>query len=146
MDRSLIGRTWPDKQYRITADALRFFAKATGETNPVYLNEAAARAAGHPALPVPPTFLFSAELMAEADGFWIEEIDVPLEKVLHAEQSFELDRVVYAGETLTIGSRISDVYDKKGGLLEFVTRDVTYHDESGRRCALLQSVLVVRHG
>jgi len=146
MDRTLIGRTWPDKQYTITADALRFFAKATGETNPVYLDEVAAKAAGHPSLPVPPTFLFSAELLAQADSFWIEEINVPLEKVLHAEQSFELDRVVHAGETLTIGSSISDVYDKKGGLLEFVTRDVTYRDASGQRCALLKSVLVVRHG
>ncbi len=146
MDRSLIGKTWPEKHFTITANALRFFAKATGETNPVYLNEEAARAAGHPALPVPPTFLFSAELLAPTDSIWIEEIDVPLEKVLHAEQSFEYDRVVYAGETLTMRSTISDVYEKKGGLLEFVTRDVTYHDAGGQRCGILKSILVVRHG
>jgi hypothetical protein len=41
---------------------LRFFAKAISETDPVYTDEAAARAAGHPALPVPPTFFFCLEM------------------------------------------------------------------------------------
>ena len=43
---------------------LRFFAKAIGETDPVYTDDAAARDAGYPDLPAPPTFLFAAELDA----------------------------------------------------------------------------------
>ena len=36
---------------------LRFFAEATGQLDPVYTDVTVAMAAGHPALPLPPTFL-----------------------------------------------------------------------------------------
>ncbi|MPY78402.1 MAG: hypothetical protein GEV04_07875, partial [Actinophytocola sp.] len=41
---------------------LRFFAKAIGQKDPIYSDVDAARRAGHPDLPVPPTFFFSMEL------------------------------------------------------------------------------------
>lgn len=43
---------------------LALFARVTGQTDPVYTDVAAARAAGHPDLPVPPTFIFGLELEA----------------------------------------------------------------------------------
>src|SRR3546814_5874130 len=49
----------------VEAGFLKFFAKATGETDPVYFDDAAARAAGHPSIPVPPTYIRSEEHTSE---------------------------------------------------------------------------------
>jgi acyl dehydratase len=146
VDLSVIGRTWPKRTIVPEEGALRFFAKATGETNPVYSDVAAAKAAGHPALPLPPTYLFSLDLLAPSETFWLEDLGVPLAKVLHAEQSFEYRRMTYAGEELTIETKISDAYDRKGGLLEFIVRDMIVTDAKGEECAVLKTTLVVRHG
>ena len=146
VDKDVIGRTWPDKTITVERGALRFFAEATHEPDPIFSDEAAAKQAGHPALPVPPTYFFTLDLLAPADSFWLEDLGVDLSKVLHAEQSFEYDRLVYAGETVTIRTRISDAYDKKNGLLEFFVRDIEVIDAEQKRCALLKTTLVVRHG
>ena len=59
IDRKIIGLKFPDHAAQVEAGQLRFFAKAIGETDPISSDEDAAKAAGHPALPVPPTFFFS---------------------------------------------------------------------------------------
>src|SRR3546814_18144314 len=50
----------------VEAGFLKFFAKAAGETDPVYFADAAARAAGHPSIPVPPTYFFSLHKIRRA--------------------------------------------------------------------------------
>jgi hypothetical protein len=40
---------------------------------------------------------------------------------------------------------VSDIYDKKGGALEFVVNDTTVTNQLGEHVAELRSVLVVRH-
>ena len=56
VDTTDIGRTFPRHSADVESGRLRLFAKATGETRPEYIDEDAARAAGHPSLPAPPTF------------------------------------------------------------------------------------------
>mgnify|MGYP006188918339 FL=1 len=60
-DKSLIGRSLGVTQCEVEKGRLRFFAKAIGETDPIYTDEAAAREAGHRSLPVPPSFLTCLE-------------------------------------------------------------------------------------
>ena len=71
---------------------LRFFAKVTGETNPIYFDEVAARAAGHPAVQVPPTYFFSLQLSRPAKfGDLFDKangLGVDMKYVLHAGQGF----------------------------------------------------------
>ena len=64
LDRSLIGREAPGQSLLVTRSRLRAFARATGQTDPVYTDVGAARRAGHRDLPVPPTFYFSIDLEA----------------------------------------------------------------------------------
>jgi hypothetical protein len=67
---------------------LKFFAKAIGQTDPVYTDEAAARAAGHPGLPVPPTFLFCLEMDAPDPAAIRNLLGMDYRKLLHGEQGF----------------------------------------------------------
>ena len=50
IDKKHIGKVLPSFSATAEAGQLRFFAKSIGETNPIYLDEQAARDAGHPAL------------------------------------------------------------------------------------------------
>lgn len=145
IDKRFIGKTLPAFRAVAEASRLRFFAKAIGETNPVYFDEAAARDAGHPGLPLPPTFLFSLEF-EQPDTSWRDEIGIELPRILHGEQTFTYHRLAYAGEALLFESRIADIYDKKAGALEFVVRETRVTNPRGEPVADLRSVIVQRNG
>ena len=62
IDRRYIGHTLEPFSVPVEAGRLRFFAKATGQTDPIYTDTAAARDAGHRNLPVPPKYLFCLDI------------------------------------------------------------------------------------
>ncbi|ASW02309.1 MaoC family dehydratase N-terminal domain-containing protein [Paraburkholderia aromaticivorans] len=144
IDKKHIGKVVPAFRTVAEAGRLRFFAKATGETNPIYVDESAARDAGHPNLPLPPTFLFSLEL-EQPDKSWRDEIGIQVARILHGEQSFAYHRMAYAGDVLLFECHIADIYDKKGGALDFVVRETRVTNQKGEHVADLRSVLVHRN-
>jgi acyl dehydratase len=145
LDRSLIGYRFPDRVVDVEAGQLRFFAKATGETNPIYFDVEAAKAAGHRALPAPPTFLFSLDLQSNEGNSLLDLLQVSIAKVLHGEQRFQHLGLIYAGDRLTLKCRITDIYDKKGGALEFVVQDTEAENQDGSVIATSRTVTVVRN-
>ncbi|HLA31180.1 MAG TPA: MaoC family dehydratase N-terminal domain-containing protein [Pseudomonas sp.] len=145
IDRKWIGHELGASQLSIERGRLKFFAKAIGETNPLYTDESAARAAGYADLPAPPTFLFAAELDSGALFATLDRLGVPLGKLLHGEQRFEYLAPVVAGDRVTVSSRIADIYQKKNGALEFIDIESLAVNQHGAPVARLRSVTVVRH-
>src|SRR5688572_17663864 len=129
---------------RVDADRLRFFAAAIGQTDPVYTDRAAARAAGHPDLPVPPTFLFGLGLEGPDSFAFIGDLGIDLRTVLHATQAFTYHAMAYAGDELTMTSRITDTVAKKDGQLEFVVRVGEVRRADGVHIADVETVTVVQ--
>ena len=146
LDKQYIGHRFEPFSAEVEKGRLKFFAKAIGQTDPVYSNEAAAKRAGHPALPVPPTFLFCLEMESPNPGALRELLDIPVPKVLHGEQRFAYHAMAFAGDTLTFEPRITDIYAKKGGLLEFIVRETRVTNQHGTHVADLHGITVVRHG
>ena len=62
IDRKHIGASLGRHSAHVEAGRLRFFAKAIGETNPIYTDEAGGSCRRLSALPAPPTFAFSLNL------------------------------------------------------------------------------------
>jgi acyl dehydratase len=124
---------------------LRFFAKATGESNPIYFDENAARAAGHHALPALPTFLFSLDLLAPGAHGMLALLGVDIGRVLHGEQSFSYQKQIYAGDTITLKTTITDIYEKKSGALEFIVQDTRAENQKGEAVGTARSITVVRN-
>ncbi|WP_061136065.1 MaoC family dehydratase N-terminal domain-containing protein [Caballeronia fortuita] len=143
IDRKHIGMRLPVFTASTDAWRLRFFAKAIGETNPIYFDDAAARDAGHAALPLPPTFLFSLEFEQPSTA-WRDELGIVSSRILHGEQSFEYHRMAYAGDLLRYEGRIADIYDKKNGALWFIVRETRVTNQRGEHVADLRSVIVQR--
>ena len=146
LDRQYIGHTMPKFSATAAAGRLRFFAKATGQTDPIYSDEAAARAAGHPGLPVPPTFLFCLEMESPDPAAIRNLLGLDYRRLLHGEQGFTYHRMAYAGDVLSFEQRIEDIYDKKGGALDFVLRKTRVTNQRGEHVADLRTVTVQRNG
>ena len=146
LDRRHIGHTMAPFTVPVEAGRLRFFAKATGQTDPVYTDPAAARDAGHRDLPVPPTFLFCLEMEGPNAAAMRELLGLDYRRLLHGEQQFAYHAPAFAGDVLRFEQRIEDIYDKKGGALEFVVRCTRVSNQDGALVAELRSVTVQRNG
>lgn len=146
LDKAFIGHRSEPRSIQVEAGQLRFFAKATGETNPIYSDVEAAKAAGHPALPAPPTFLFCLASLAPPKDDILTLLGVNIGRVLHGEQRFSELKSIHAGDVITFTSRISDLYDKKGGALDFIILDTEAENQRGERVGLSRTVTVVRNG
>lgn len=145
LDTRLKGIELTSFNVAVERGRLQAFAKATGQDNPVYRDEAAARAAGYPSLPVPPTFLFCLEMERPNPMEVFERLGVDYAHVLHGEQHFVFHRLAFAGETLRFKSRIADLYEKRGGALGFIVWETRVEGSDGAAVADLRSVMVVRH-
>ena len=145
IDKKWIGHELPASVLPIERTRLQFFAKAIGETDPVYTDAAAARDAGYADLPAPPTFLFAAELDSGASNQLLDDLQIPLSKLLHGEQSFSYHKPACVGDTVTVRSVVSDIYEKKNGALEFVVKTSRATNQHDELVAELRTVIVCRH-
>jgi acyl dehydratase len=131
IDRKRVGHATAPTTLRIDAWRVKLFCQATGESDPVYWDEAVAHAAGHPACPVPTTFLKALENEHFGAAALLDLLGAPLRGVLHAGQSFEFLAPLHVGDAVAVCRRIADIYDKKNGALTFVVVDTDYR--SGER-------------
>lgn len=145
LDRRKIGHEFPSFTVDVEKGRLRFFAKAIGETNPIYTDESAAHAAGYPAIPAPPTFMFSVDLDGPELLPIIGLLDLDIGRVLHGSQEFDYLAQIFAGDSITQQCRIVDIYDKKAGALEFVVQESSYTNQNGDLVGKARQTLVYRN-
>jgi acyl dehydratase len=113
LNRALIGRSYrlgPEDAFEAGAELIRKFADATSDTCPLYRDPAAARAAGHPAVLAPPTFLtlipYARPAMNPVDD---PELRVNQSRGVHAGHRIEQHRPVYAGDRIVQETVIADI-------------------------------------
>jgi acyl dehydratase len=144
LDRKLIGTESPPRTIEVEKYPLQFFAIAIGESSALHREEAAARSAGFASIVAPPTYAYCLNSMAPrvapppASG-------LNLEKILHGEQSFTYHRPICAGDVLTFRDKVVDIYEKKGGALEFFVSETTVTNQRGERVVDMRTTLVVRN-
>jgi len=132
-------------EVEVSAKAIARFAAAIGDTDRVYRDLGAARAAGYPGIPLPPTYgVFLLDDRPDPHGN-LALLGIDLRKLLHAEQSFEYHAPVFAGDQLILTDRVADRYLKKGGSLEFVVLDCEARKANGELALTIRRVLAVRH-
>lgn len=145
IDKKWMGYELPVSTLQLERGRLRAFARAIGEIDPVYVDVQAARTAGYPDLPAPPTFLFAAEQDSGTQMAMAKAMGISLDKLLHGEQGFTYHRPTCAGDTVTVHTRVSEIYDRKGGALEFVVTLSDVRNQHDELVAELRGVLVCRH-
>jgi len=139
----LVGREFsPVGPYLVGREKVREFARAVLATNPIYLDVAAARTAGHADVVAPPTFpvviqeLTLAQLLAEPDA------NIDFTRVVHGDQRFSFSRDIIAGDELTATLAVTSV--KTLGGHSMVTSESVMTDARGDHVVTATSTLVVR--
>ncbi|MDF1564948.1 MAG: MaoC family dehydratase N-terminal domain-containing protein [Deltaproteobacteria bacterium] len=129
LDRRLVGRTTTPGRNLVERGAVRRFADALGEDNPIHRSERAARAMGYPGIVAPPTF----PVTFEAGSDLRELLGVANGEVLLAEQVFEYERPIVVGETILVTHRIDEISSRDGisGAMELVVISETGRLTSG---------------
>lgn len=145
IDKKFIGHEFATFTTVVEKGRLKFFAKAIGETNPIYFNEQAAKDAGHRSLLAPPTFPFTLSLESEDPFPVVSALKLDIGRILHGTQEFEYLGAIYAGDTITVSAKIVDIFDKKGGALEFVALQYSFSNQQGEVVAKSTNTLVYRN-
>ena len=142
LDKNAIGRTTPPTLNEVEKGAIRRFAEALGDYNPIYYDEDYARAAGFSGVVAPPTFPCVFSTGADLR----ELLGVPLRSLLNAEASFEYERPIVAGDRLQVTSRVAEVHDRPSstGKMEIAVLEDEGRDENGKLVYRMRRTLLVR--
>lgn len=143
LNKALIGKSYPPSVvYEVGREKIRDFATAIGETNPLYFDEAAARAAGYKDLIAPPTFLTTLNFKYSPAIILDPELGLNYAFVVHGEQAYEHKRPVYPGDRLVGHGRIADITAR--GANEYLYVEASIETEDGEVVSLARSTIVSR--
>jgi acyl dehydratase len=124
LNRDFIGRSYPPSEpYEVSRVKIREFAQAIGDTNPIYRDPEAAKAAGHPDVIAPPTFPIVLSL--GNPGMSDPELGLNYAMVVHGEQRFEYTRPLRAGDVVTSKATITEIRSIGNNEKMVVETDIT---------------------
>ncbi|MCI0183096.1 MAG: MaoC family dehydratase N-terminal domain-containing protein [Acidibacillus sp.] len=109
MTDDFIGRWSTAVPNVVERGAVRKFADAIGDANPVYRDDEAAKKSRFGQLIAPPTFSRTFEY-GIVEGFQLEG-----DGLIHGEQVFHFERPIYVGEEVYCSMRVADTYTRDGG-------------------------------
>jgi len=111
---SVVGKTYPPITYAVGREKVREYALAVGETDPVHLDVAAARAAGHADVVAPPMFVVVYASPAVAPALLDPQVGIDFARMVHGGQEFVWGRLVVAGDEVTTTAAVHDVRREEG--------------------------------
>ena len=137
--RAAIGVASEPATHEVEAGAIRRFADAIGDPDPLYRDESAARESRYGGIIAPPTFLRSMD-----PDLPTAELEVPYPMVIDGGSDWEFFEPVRPGDTITVTSRVVELKERTGrlGPMLFVIRETSYVDQHDRTAAVQRSTLI----
>ncbi len=131
------------------------YAWAAGDLNPIYFDEAAARAAGYAGLVVPPTLLGwvmedgrPLEQLREDGLYGGRRQGIPLRvtRTMFGGQEWDFVEPILVGDTISAETRLKSLEEKAGSSGPFVltTQETTYTNQHGRVVARARALSIAR--
>jgi acyl dehydratase len=131
--------------------AIRYFALAMGDANPLYVDEAYAKEAGYPSVIAPPTLICEtcqyAHRAPDADGYIGHVWHLPVAncRLLRAGNEYEFVRPILPSDWISVMWTLEDIVERsasRGGAQLFVTSVARYRDAEGEVVAINRETLV----
>jgi len=126
-----VGVAWKPREYLVEGEMIRRFARAVGDTNPLWKDGAIA----------PPTFTLSI-------GFeqFVEDLMklTPFNTVLMGSTDIESYQPMKLGDVITVVFKISHLRERKGqtGKMAFMTFDSTYKNKEQELVAKCRQMVI----
>jgi len=114
-----IGKSYAPVTYAVGREKIREYAAAVGETNPLHLDLAAARAAGYADLVAPPMFAVVYSSPAVTVAMFDPELGVDFARVVHGAQELVWGPLVIAGDEVMTTVTVKDL-SQRGGMTFYV--------------------------
>jgi acyl dehydratase len=134
MLRRRIGSETEPTVREVEKGAIRKFALAIGDPDPLYVDESYARLTRFGGIVAPPTFV-----SAFTGGHFPEIVDqnLPFKRMLHSEDVVTIHRLMRPGDVITAFARYVDAYSKDGtrGPMVFQAADLILDDSASDRVA-----------
>jgi hypothetical protein len=144
--RAEIGKESEPWTCEVDKTAIRMFARSVGHTDPVYYDEAAAKAAGYRSLPCPPGYLgtpvfnpkTSENQFGGRRGAPGPQPRRPLKRVRNGGTEIEYMGDICAGDVLTATSHLAELEERQGSLGEMLisTNKTVYKNQDGKVVAI----------
>ena len=145
VNKDLVGKEYPPFVVTVERGRIKEFARAIGDLNPLYVDDAVGGASPWGDVIAPPTFPITFRNEAGDSGA-LRDLGVDISRLLHGEQEFEIHRQIVPGETFVCRTRIVDMYEKTGrsGPMAFVVRETAVTDRTNEIVATIRHVTVIR--
>lgn len=140
-DRNLIGNTSRVYEFEVEKGAIRAFASALGEDNPLYFDEAYAKEQGYASLVAPPTFAQTLRI-----PFTDLNVNVDKSRTLQGEQEYIYERPIVAGDVFRCVSTLVDINErqgKSGTMISFIY-EIRGEDLKGNFVFLSRTTVIYR--
>jgi acyl dehydratase len=128
-----IGKMGEARTLDIERGAIRRFAEAIGDENPLFNNEREARKSRFGGMIAPPTFCRSLSA-AIVDV----KLEMPQFRGLDGGSEWEYFEPIRPGDRITVQTKIADLRENTGrlGTMVFITTETTYTNQFGQVCAI----------
>ncbi|MGH7934560.1 MAG: MaoC family dehydratase N-terminal domain-containing protein [Candidatus Binataceae bacterium] len=134
--RAQIGKAGEARTIEVERGAIRRFAEAIGDPNPLFHDEREARKTPFGGMIAPPTFCRSL-------GSAIPDVklEMPAYRGLDGGSDWEYFEPIRPGDRITVQSKIADLRESEGrlGPMIFITTETSYTNQYGVVCAIQRS-------
>lgn len=139
MWQNLIGKRSNTEVNLVEKGAVRKFAEAIGDLNPLYIDEEVAKNSRYGRLMAPPTFPRTFEYGV------IEGLRLPASGLIHGQHTIRYERPLFVGDQVSCYTILQDFYEKKGssGMLSFLVFERVGETENGERVFSSQDTIIV---
>ncbi len=148
--RAMVGVEGPPMTLEVEKTNCRMFARFVGHKDPIFYDEAAAKARGYRSIVAPPGFMGTPVFNpnhapggpAQNRGY-----SVPYKRVLNGGTDYEYfpeNGVICAGDTITARGMISGFEETEGSLgpMLITTRETTYTNQDGKVVAKMYGTTI----
>jgi len=137
--RKQIGTQSEARVVEVERGAIRRFAEAIGDPNPLFNDEGAARLTRFGGMIAPPTFCRSL-------GAAIPDVKLGMGEFrgLDGGSEWEYFEPIRPGDRISVVSKIADIRESSGrlGPMVFITVETSYTNQFNRRCAVQRSTVI----
>jgi acyl dehydratase len=133
LNTQAIGKTYEPHVYAVGREKIREYAAAVGETNPLYFEVDAARAAGYADVVAPPMFVVVYAAWALAPAIFDPDVGLNFAMMVHGGQAFRWGPLVVAGDEITTTAEVKDIADR-GGMGFYVFESVSKNERGETVC------------